>query len=134
MVLRIHQEADTNGDGRLNYREFVQMINTQPIFKKIVTRYVNFVIPRKNLGAVPPRGETQVDGAGEYEEQYSCCPPKIGMIAISLIELIFFIIDEYKERNSTNFASGPMAQLFIYDPTKRYEAWRYLTYMFVHIG
>ena len=29
---------------------------------------------------------------------------------------------------------GPAAQLFIYNPWKRYEAWRFVTYMFVHVG
>lgn len=26
------------------------------------------------------------------------------------------------------------AQVFMYEPTKRHQAWRFLTYMFVHIG
>lgn len=29
---------------------------------------------------------------------------------------------------------GKTAQVFIYNPSKRHEAWRFLTYMFVHIG
>lgn len=32
---------------------------------------------------------------------------------------------------STN---GPAATLFIYNPFRRYEAWRFVTYMFVHVG
>ncbi|XP_044260626.1 rhomboid-related protein 3-like isoform X2 [Tribolium madens] len=131
-IRQIHKMADKNQDGRLDFDEFVTMIKTQPLFRKIVTRYVNFILPRRKLGAVDV---TQVDGfGGEYEDQYKFCPPKVGMVIISVIELIFFFIDEYRERNSTMFASGPMAQLFIYDPERRYEAWRYLTYMFVHIG
>lgn len=30
--------------------------------------------------------------------------------------------------------SGPFSQLFLYNPHRRYEAWRFLTYMFVHRG
>lgn len=30
--------------------------------------------------------------------------------------------------------NGPVAQLFIYNPRKRHEAWRFVTYMFVHVG
>ena len=32
--------------------------------------------------------------------------------------------------------SGPVpyCSIFIFDPYRRYEAWRYFTYMFVHIG
>lgn len=29
---------------------------------------------------------------------------------------------------------GPAAQLFIYDPWRRYQAWRFVSYMFVHVG
>jgi rhomboid-related protein 1/2/3 len=29
---------------------------------------------------------------------------------------------------------GPAAQLFIYNPWRRFEAWRFVTYMFVHVG
>jgi rhomboid-related protein 1/2/3 len=29
---------------------------------------------------------------------------------------------------------GPLAQGFIYNPWKRQEAWRFVTYMFVHVG
>lgn len=32
---------------------------------------------------------------------------------------------------STN---GPAATLFIYNPFRRFEAWRFITYMFVHVG
>ncbi|CAH1382697.1 hypothetical protein MTP99_006680 [Tenebrio molitor] len=133
VVRRIHQVADTDHDGRLNYQEFVAMINNprfKDIFGRYVTKYVNFIVPRKKLGSYDvPDGQEQL-----YEDQYTCWPPRVGMIIISIIELIFFLVDEIKEENSTTFATGPMAQTFIYDPTKRYQVWRYFTYMFVHIG
>ncbi|XP_063926652.1 uncharacterized protein LOC135140158 isoform X2 [Zophobas morio] len=60
-------------------------------------------------------------------------PPSFGLIIISCIQLFFFLIDEIiKNVDSTNSATGPIAKLFTYDPMKRYEFWRYLTYMFVH--
>lgn len=30
--------------------------------------------------------------------------------------------------------NGPAATLFIYSPYKRVESWRFITYMFVHVG
>lgn len=86
------------------------------------------MVPAK--GHPPSRSAT--DGA--YEELYSCYPPAVGMIIISLVEIIFFCIDEATEKDSTRSATGPTATLFIYDPYKRSEVWRYITYMFVHIG
>ncbi|KAJ3651114.1 hypothetical protein Zmor_017172 [Zophobas morio] len=133
VVRKIHQIADADHDGRLNYIEFVNMINDpkfRSIFGRYVTKYVNFVVPRKKLGVWDDEPDLQT----LYEDEYSCCPPRLGMIIISVIEIIFFCIDEAKEANSTKYAAGPMAMLFIYDPAKRYEFWRFLTYMFVHIG
>ncbi|XP_066251521.1 rhomboid-related protein 2-like [Euwallacea similis] len=69
-----------------------------------------------------------------YIEQFTCCPPPICMILISLLELVFFVTDEIVHKDSTLDGTGVTAIIFIYDPQKRYQAWRYLTYMFVHIG
>lgn len=69
---------------------------------------------------------------GLYEEEYSCRPPAIAMIIISIIEIILFLYDVIKHKSLS--VEGPAATLFIYNPHKRYQAWRYLTYMFVHVG
>lgn len=44
---------------------------------------------------------------------------------------------DYKEADIKSVGTsinGPMAQVFIYNPRKREEAWRFVTYMFVHVG
>lgn len=69
---------------------------------------------------------------GLYEEEYSCRPPAVAMIIISIIEIILFLYDMIKHKSLS--VEGPAATLFIYNPHKRYQAWRYLTYMFVHVG
>lgn len=56
------------------------------------------------------------------------------MFLISILELAFHLTDEINEKNSTLSGTGVTAMIFIYDPAKRHEVWRYLTYMFVHIG
>ncbi|XP_066257949.1 rhomboid-related protein 2-like [Euwallacea similis] len=130
-VQKIHELHDTNLDRKLNFEEFIEMIHNpelSQIFGHYFTRYINLIIPRK----APHPSHTATDGI--YEEEYSCYPPAVGMIIISLIEIILFCVDEFTEKDSTKIASGPTATLFIYEPYKRHEAWRYLTYMFVHIG
>ncbi|KAL1502527.1 hypothetical protein ABEB36_007659 [Hypothenemus hampei] len=130
-VRKIHQLHDTDQDKRLNFEEFIEMIHNPElnnVFGHYLSRYINFIIPRKSH---PPE-HSATDG--EYEDEYSCRPPAVGMILISLVEIIFFCIDEYSEKDSTKFASGPTATNFIYEPFKRYQFWRYITYMFVHIG
>ncbi|EFA08482.1 rhomboid-related protein 2 [Tribolium castaneum] len=128
VVRKIHQMADQNHDDRIDFTEFVDMINhpdLQYVFGHYVNRYIQMVVPRR-------RGASEVDGA--YDDQYSCYPPAVGMIIISLIEVIFFCVDEAIEADSTKSASGPISSVFIYDPYKRQEAWRFITYMFVHVG
>ncbi|XP_060533122.1 rhomboid-related protein 2-like [Cylas formicarius] len=130
-VRKIHELHDIDGDRKLDFDEFMNMINNPElshIFGHYITRYINWVVPRR---AHPPsRSATD----GEYEEQYSCYPPAVGMIIISLVEIIFFCVDEATEKDSTKYATGPTATLFIYEPYQRREVWRFITYMFVHIG
>ncbi|XP_050299558.1 rhomboid-related protein 2 [Anthonomus grandis grandis] len=130
-VKKIHEMHDKNRDRRLNFEEFIEMIHNpelNSIFGHYITRYINWIVPKPGR----PTSHTVTDG--EYEEQYSCYPPAVGMILISLVEIIFFCIDEATIKDSTKSGSGPTATLFIYEPYKRYEVWRYVTYMFVHIG
>lgn len=53
------------------------------------------------------------------------------MIFISIVEIILFCYDAAQGKTD---ATGPIAQIFIYNPHKRQEAWRFLTYMLVHVG
>nr|CAH7712261.1 unnamed protein product [Callosobruchus chinensis] len=50
---------------------------------------------------------------------------------ISILEAACFAIDE---QTKSKTGLGLSATIFIYDPWKRQEAWRFLTYMLVHIG
>ncbi|ERL87881.1 hypothetical protein D910_05269, partial [Dendroctonus ponderosae] len=68
-----------------------------------------------------------------YGDQYTCCPPPLAILLITLLELAFFIVDESTEDPAVG-EIGKTAQVFMYEPSKRHEAWRFLTYMFVHIG
>ncbi|RZC41427.1 rhomboid-related protein 2 [Asbolus verrucosus] len=130
VVRKIHEMADQNHDERIDFTEFVDMVNNpdlQHVFGHYVTRYIQMVVPRR-----PDTATTEIDGL--YEDQYSCYPPAVGMIIISLIEIIFFCVDEAIEADSTKSARGPIGSIFIYDPYKRIEIWRFITYMFVHVG
>ncbi|KAL3271050.1 hypothetical protein HHI36_021550 [Cryptolaemus montrouzieri] len=101
------------------------------------TKYVETIVPPRRSG---PKGRAQVSQIEEdeadlaYEQQYSCWPPPIGLPLMAVITIIPFILDEYYEPNSTLTANGVIAKWLIYDPTRRYEVWRFFTYMFVHIG
>lgn len=41
---------------------------------------------------------------------------------------------DYNYKEIGENTNGPAATLFIYNPYRRYEVWRFVTYMFVHVG
>ncbi|XP_056640525.1 rhomboid-related protein 2-like isoform X1 [Diorhabda sublineata] len=122
----IFDNADTNEDGVLDPNEFNCMIKdkkNKSIFTRYVNIYIRYVLPRKKRIHI---NEDCIDGV--YEEHYTWWPPPLILIIISAIELTLFIVDETSSR------LGPTATLLIYDPFRREEAWRFFTYMLVHIG
>ncbi|XP_017782022.1 PREDICTED: rhomboid-related protein 2-like [Nicrophorus vespilloides] len=133
VVKAIHRTADMNLDGELDFHEFLHMVNNpdnELFFSKVqekYSQYVNFLLPKRRR----PLEETTVDG--RYEDQYKCCPPPVIMILISLIEIILFVAD-LALGNDSKEITGPVANALLYDPHQRKEFWRFLTYMFVHIG
>ncbi|XP_068086669.1 rhomboid-related protein 2 isoform X2 [Anabrus simplex] len=128
-VRRIMQKADEDESGFIDCEEFERLVHTKEfrsIMGHMLDRYVrSTVVPRY-------RDSDEVDGRGDYEEEYSCSPPKICMVIISLVEIALFAWDAFKDDKTD--ANGPVATALLYDPKRRYEAWRYLTYMFVHVG
>uniref|UniRef100_A0A2S2QA75 rhomboid protease n=2 Tax=Sipha flava TaxID=143950 RepID=A0A2S2QA75_9HEMI len=96
-----------------------------------VNKYIHYTIVPRGLPKLRTAGVDLTDG--DYEDEYSCNPPALCMIIISLIEVLFFSWDVLKLK-STESIQGPVASTFIYNPHRRHEAWRYVTYMFVHVG
>ncbi|XP_049840019.1 uncharacterized protein LOC126284839 isoform X3 [Schistocerca gregaria] len=102
-VREILRKADQDQNGYLEWDEFVQLVHMKEyrsLFAAVLGKYIRAtVVPRHRLYEVDV-----VDGTGEYEEQYSCWPPAVAMIFISIIEnwsemklailqaLIFFIL------------------------------------------
>lgn len=130
VVRLILHRADENKDGYLNFPEFMQMLEThdgQTLFGHYLHRYVRTAIASRHHRVVSP---DSLDG--DYEDEYTCNPPAVCMLIVSIIEIALFIWDVASTGHSS--VDGPVAQLFIYDPHKRIEVWRFITYMFVHVG
>ncbi len=70
--------------------------------------------------------------------QYSCSPPPLFMLGVSLLQAAIFAYNSavmYAEIRYIGL-NGPVpyCSRLIYDPDKREQVWRYLTYMFIHSG
>ncbi|VDP87340.1 unnamed protein product [Schistosoma mattheei] len=83
-------------------------------------------------------GEADVDN---YVQAYDCRPPPIFIPLITIAEIVVFIyyVVTYSNKPSSSSivtaSSGvPIDSILIYNPTKRHEVWRFLTYMFIHNG
>ncbi|VDK72519.1 unnamed protein product [Onchocerca ochengi] len=120
------KNVDKNGDHLLDFAEFCTLMSRA---KKLRMRHVLFraaqmVVPRSNR-TIP----------FSYLQQYNCFPPPLFMICISILEIVIYVY--YVVQLGTGIEMyGPIPQqsLLIFNPHKTDEVWRYLTYMFIHIG
>ncbi|KAL0984758.1 hypothetical protein UPYG_G00146530 [Umbra pygmaea] len=71
-----------------------------------------------------------------YMERANCCPPPIFIILISLAELAVFIYYAVwkPQKQWVTLDQGIWNSPLTYKADKRQEAWRFISYMFVHAG
>uniref|UniRef100_T1J9T3 Peptidase S54 rhomboid domain-containing protein n=1 Tax=Strigamia maritima TaxID=126957 RepID=T1J9T3_STRMM len=69
-----------------------------------------------------------------YTDNYTCCPPPLFLVIMTLIELGFFTFYTVNLGELTATGPVPIDSLFVYRPDKRTEIWRYLFYMVLHAG
>ncbi|XP_058975088.1 protein rhomboid [Musca domestica] len=132
---QILKMSDNDNNGYLDFEEFYAMSKRHKwMIRNLLASYCRMVVPPPK----PLEGD-QLDGA--YEKQMSICPPPLTMVIFSLVEIIMFLVDVIhfqddpeNNRRIGESTNGPAATLFIYNPYKRYESWRFVTYMFVHVG
>lgn len=58
----------------------------------------------------------------------------LSLNCIRVFLFVFFSDDPRNYKQIGENTNGPAATLFIYNPYRRYEVWRFITYMFVHVG
>ncbi|KAH8304208.1 rhomboid-related protein 2 [Drosophila kikkawai] len=132
---QILKRSDQDNDGHLDFEEFYSMsLHHKWMARNLLARYCRYVVP-------PPKPLEGDEPDGAYEKQMSICPPPLTMVIFSIIEIIMFLVDVIHFQDDPNHqdnigesTSGPAATLFIYNPYKRYEGWRFVSYMFVHVG
>ncbi|XP_042219677.1 rhomboid-related protein 2-like isoform X2 [Homarus americanus] len=128
LVLQLLRQADRNHDGYITYEEFMQYAESSSKHSSARETF-----NRATLSVVP-RGERTVEKRS-YLQEYKCCPPALFMITASLIEIavfVYYCID--MDVPGTPNGPPPVYSPLIYNPFKRFEAWRYLTYALIHSG
>lgn len=69
-----------------------------------------------------------------YADQYTCCPPPLFILCITLIELGFFTYYWVAMGEVSPSGPVPIDSVFIYRPDRRQEVWRFIFYMVLHAG
>ncbi|KAM4580347.1 rhomboid-related protein 2 [Odontesthes bonariensis] len=71
-----------------------------------------------------------------YLERANCCPPPIFIILISIAELgVFIYYAVWKpQKQWVTLDESLWNSPLTYNPDKRHEAWRFISYMFIHAG
>nr|CAI5862692.1 unnamed protein product [Callosobruchus analis] len=156
-IKKIYMIRDRDENKRLNYEELVKFMENKDFRETLnnyVNSYVHFLVPhpkkhervtqrivvraRRSVTQTPSQVSVtdSVIRIGRSaripdEVEYSCFPPPLFLVMISMLEAVCFAVDE---RTKSSTSLGLSATIFIYDPWKRQEVWRFLTYMLVHIG
>ncbi|XP_067859964.1 rhomboid-related protein 3 isoform X2 [Heptranchias perlo] len=71
-----------------------------------------------------------------FYDSYTCCPPPWFMITVTILEIAIFIyygllLDKWVlQVTHPSYLKNPL----IYQPQFRSQAWRYLSYVFMHVG
>ncbi|CAG9770791.1 unnamed protein product [Ceutorhynchus assimilis] len=123
IILNNYERFDQNHDNKLDFEEFVEMITNDGFLKDFTNlgnRYVKFlVVPvcrTRRINKVQLQRMHTITGM--YENEVKFKPTDIGMILLSVIQIILF------------YTSSKDPLEFKHD--KRREVWRYMTYMFTH--
>ncbi|XP_073707901.1 rhomboid-related protein 3 isoform X3 [Garra rufa] len=150
--------ADGNADGKICYQDFVNLVSSADelemsnkrsnSFRRAIlqgSRQLRNSALREEVGLGLSRRlvrhiayETlprEVDRKW-YFDSYTYCPPPWLMLAITLAEVVVFMYYGLQlnrwvlQVSSPYFLKGPLP----YHPQLRAQAWRYLSYIFMHAG
>ncbi|KJH43022.1 peptidase, S54 family [Dictyocaulus viviparus] len=130
------RDIDTNGDRLIDFAEFCTLMSRVKRHRllHLMFRAAQFVVPRSKR--VEPFS---------YLQKYRCCPPPIFMAIISLIQarsffkialkIVIYIYYTVDYGGSISFTGPvPTKSVLIFNPYRKEELWRFITYMFIHIG
>lgn len=125
---KILQEVDLNDDGVIDYSEFLTLVKGRHLglgskrrkaFRQLLKETVEFLVPYKYT----------------YQNQYSCSPPPLFMLMVSLLQAAIFVFNSFQQIGDIGLHGPvPYCSHLIYNPTKTSELWRYLSYSLVHSG
>lgn len=126
------QLADKDGDDYLSYADFVIMI-TQDLKHDRKLAFRGMLL--STLGSI---GVLPIEKRDNFLANYTLCPPPLFIPIITLVQVIIFAVyvADMEDRGLEVTANSgyPFYSPLPYSPKRRWQAWRFLTYMFIHDG
>ncbi|XP_064546276.1 protein rhomboid isoform X2 [Drosophila montana] len=101
--------------------DFQLVLSEPPLFRKMVHAVALEVLPEER-------------DRKYYADRYTCFPPPLFIILITIVELGFFVYHTLATGEAAPTGPIPSDSMFIYRPDKRHEIWRFVLYMVLHAG
>ncbi|XP_029645252.1 rhomboid-related protein 2-like [Octopus sinensis] len=125
-------KANSNKDSYINYKEFVTLMAGEDALLSRNKVKVSGVVEAAIVSIVPIRKQK------DFLANYTCCPPPVFMFLVTLAEIavfVYYVLELKKKDIEVTWSTGvPICSPLIYSPYDRKEAWRYISYMFIHQG
>ncbi|XP_071537732.1 rhomboid-related protein 2-like [Panulirus ornatus] len=130
MVDSMLYHVDYNNDGFINLQEFYGLVNV-PVDAK--TRSVVQRTLVATAFSIAPRSQVS-HGDRHYIAEYSCCPPPLLIPLLCTAEVGVFVYYAVTMGDVGPYSPVPWSSPLIYNPHRRLELWRFISYMFLHAG
>ncbi|KAH8370869.1 hypothetical protein KR093_005276 [Drosophila rubida] len=101
--------------------DFQLVLSEPPLFRKMVHAIAVEVLPEER-------------DRKYYADRYTCCPPPLFILLITIVELGFFVYHTLAVGVTAAAGPVPTDSMFIYRADKRHEIWRFVLYMVLHAG
>ncbi|XP_045693438.1 rhomboid-related protein 3 isoform X3 [Phyllostomus hastatus] len=142
--------ADSHADGQIGYQDFVNLMSNKRsnsfrqailqgnrrLCSKALLEEKGLNLSQRLIRHVAYETLPREIDRKWYYDSYTCCPPPWFMITVTLLEVAFFLYNGVSLDQFVLQVTHPhyLQNSLVYHPQLRAQAWRYLTYIFMHAG
>ncbi|XP_077975663.1 rhomboid-related protein 2-like [Styela clava] len=133
---KLLQYTDKNKDGYITKEELTQLQseNVHSVARKTGVDVKELNTFNKGVKAVGNFVLLNDEDKELYYEHYSCCPPPLFMILVSVAEIAVYIYYGVTLGEWLTYHRDLLQSPLVFDPSKREQAWRFFSYMLTHAG
>ncbi|KAL2765424.1 rhomboid-related protein 3 isoform 3, partial [Daubentonia madagascariensis] len=142
--------ADSHADGQICYQDFVNLMSNKRsnsfrqailqgnrrLSSKALLEEKGLSLSQRLIRHVAYETLPREIDRKWYYDSYTCCPPPWFMLTVTLLEVAFFLYNGVSLGQFVLQVTHPryLKNSLVYHPQLRAQAWRYLTYIFMHAG